>query len=122
MQSEKSKLLHLFDCKVEHKLTVDGTKLIETTKSLIITDADDPTQIVYQINKHERCIGNRSMETKEVIIDGVVDETPETPNMSEEEQDAFKKEWARLWRPRITSEEVMEKLEEEEKANHKTQN
>lgn len=90
---------------MEHDLVVDGTSLSER-KQLTDVQTEDGSAPPRSIMVHTRKIGDRSLEVKEVRVDGEVKETTISTEMSNKEVKKFQKEWQEKWCPTITDEQI----------------
>ncbi len=90
---------------IEHKLVVEGVQFSEVQKYQIVTTKNDPEPISITLI-HTRKIGDRSIETKMVVVDGKEEKTQST-KLNKEEVEQFEAEWNAKWTPKITDEEIL---------------
>jgi hypothetical protein len=90
---------------IEHKLVVGEVTLSEVQKYQIVTNRNEPEPISITLI-HTRTIGDRTIESKMVVVDGKEEKSVST-TLNEEEIEKFDAEWKALWTPKITDQEIL---------------
>ena len=103
--NNKARQEHHKETLIEHKLVVEGVTLSEVQKYQVVTTKNDPEPISI-ILIHTRTIGDRSIESKMVVVDGK-EEKSESTKLNEEEVEQFEAEWKAKWTPKLTDEEIL---------------
>ena len=102
----KARQEHHKETVIEHKLVVEGVALSEVQQYQIVTTKAEaePISIILILT---RTIGDRSIVTKKVEVDGKVENSVST-KLNEEEVEQFEAEWKAKWTPKITDEEILD--------------